>query len=134
MISMFNSTTKPIQDVKVGEVLDNGDIVRGICKHLVKEHIYVELSKGILATPTTWMYKDTTIVRGDMVGHPQRETNPECLYAYQLITDSSMYPVIDSNKNRFMIIDELETTDKYYHAVKDSIITSGRFRSKLIVV
>jgi hypothetical protein len=55
----------------------------------------------------------------------------ECEFAiYQLITERSMYRVTGST----CILDELETTEEFYHNLKDSIITTGRFRNKVIVV
>lgn len=133
-VSTLGDILKPVEEISVGEVLDNGDIVKGVCKHIVNDSIYVELSKGVLITPATWIYSDNSIVRADMCGHPQKDNSLGPFYAYQLITENSMYPVVDSDNKRFMIIDELETTEPFYHNLKDSIITSGRFRSKLIVV
>lgn len=134
IIPMKDGFPLPIQEVEIGDVLDNGDIVRGICKHLVIDHMYVEVEKGVLAMPGTWVYEDNSIVRADTFGHPQKYVEAGQFYAYQLITENSMYPVISKNNKRLMIIDELETTEPFYHEMKDTIITTGRFRSKLIVV
>jgi hypothetical protein len=134
MIPMKDGFPLPIQEVSVGDILDNGDVVRGICKHLVIDHMYVEIEKGVLTMPGTWVFEDNTILRADTFGHPQKYVESAPFFAYQLITEHSMYPVINSEKKRIMIIDELETTEPFYHAMKDTIITSGRFRSKLIVV
>ena len=134
IISMKDNFVLPIQEVSVGDILDNGDVVRGICKHVVIDHMYVEIGKGVLSMPGTWLYKNNSIVRADVVGHPQKSVESGVLFAYQLITENSMYPVISIDNQRIMVIDELETTEPFYHAMKDTIITSGRFRSKLIVV
>lgn len=133
-IPLLDNKLVPIQDVEIGDVLDNGDVVKGICKHIINDYMYVEIGSGVLSTPSTWIYKDNSITRGDMYGHPQRYDKNCAFHAYQLITETSMYPVISRDNKRIMIIDELQTSDPYFHAMKDSIITSGRFRSRLIVV
>jgi hypothetical protein len=46
-----------------------------------------------------------------------------------------MFPVSGSNSpNEVYLLYELETTEEFYHTIKDSIITTGRFRDKIIVV
>lgn len=134
VIPLSNDVLKPIQEIQVGDVLDNGDVVKGICSHMITDHMYVEVEKGILSTPSTWVYKDNSIVRAEQYGHLQRHDQPMNYIAYQLISENSMYPVVGTNSKRIMIIDEIETTDPYYHALKDTIITTGSFRSKKVVV
>ena len=121
-----------IQYIEVGDVLENGDIVRGVCVHLLKANTYVEIASGILASPGTWVYKDNKIVRADTFGNEYNK-DADVAYVYQLITESSMYTVLGKD-TRLNILDELQTTEPFYHSMKDSIITSGRFRNKLIVV
>lgn len=133
-ISLKDGFVKPIQEIKIGDVLDNGQIVKGICSHLVSDDMYVEIEKGVLSTPNTWLYKNDKIVRADEYGRIQSDRHNQQGYAFQLITESSMYPVIGDDNTRTMILDEVETTEPFYHAMKDSIITSGSFRGKLIVV
>ena len=133
-IPLMYNEVKQIQDIKVGDVLDNGETVKGICKHSLIDELYVEIDKGILSSPSTWIYKNNSIIRANQFGHAQYDQNNDLKHVYQLITETSMFPVLSQNDNRIMIIDELQTTDSHYHAIKDSIITSGRFRSKLIVV
>ena len=123
---------KAIQTIKIGDVLDNGDIVKGICLHKMKHPLYAEIEPGILSGLGTWVYKNNQIIRAERYGRLQFD-NEIVPVAFQLMTNSSTYPVYGKN-GRVMVLDELETTDSYYHALKDSIITTGRFRSKLIVV
>jgi hypothetical protein len=130
-IPLSNGVIKPIQNINIGDKLDNGDIVKGICTHSVEDGSYVEIDDGVLISPDTFVYVNDTIKRASDYGN--KHYSPDAShYVYQLITENSMYPVI--GQTRTMIIDELETTDPHYHAMKDSIITSGRFRSKLIVI
>jgi len=126
------SGTKEVQTIEVGDVLDNGDVVKGVCAHLIRGTTYVEVANGVLTSPGTWVFKDGKIQRADSFGH---EFNSEFARfpMYQLITESSMYPVVGKD-TRLMVLDELQTADPFYHSMKDSIITSGRFRNKLIVV
>ena len=131
LIPMKNNIQKQIQDVDVGDVLDNGDVVKGICKHLLKDQLYVEIGKGVLATPSTWVFKDETITAAEEYGNMVKQDGE---YAYQLITERSIFPVMTKTNDRIMILDELETTEPNYHKLKDTIITTGRFRSKVIVV
>ena len=121
-----------IQNIQVGDVLDNGDVVKGICSHILKDSMYAEIEPGILASLGTWIYKDNKIMRAETVGKLQFDPDIGNV-VYQLMTDSSSYPVYGKDK-RIMVLDELESTDPYYNTLKDSIITTGRFRSKLIVV
>lgn len=134
MIPLLGGLSMPIQLISVGDVLDNGDVVKGICYHLLNEHIYTEIDEGILVSPSTWVYKNDKIFRAEDIGKNQYDGNAQPVYVYQLITNSSFYPVMNKKDNRLMILDELETTDSYYHSLKDSIITSGRFRGKIIVI
>lgn len=131
VIPLRNHESKEVRDIEIGDILDNGDVVKGICVHTPKDNLYVEVDTGILVTPGTWVYKDNQIVRADSVGRLQ--TDGSLSYVYQLITESSMFPVLGT-KSRVMVLDELQTTDSFYHSLKDSMITAGRFRSKVIVV
>jgi hypothetical protein len=134
VIPLKHKLQKQIEDIEIGDVLDNGDVVKGICKHIMNDNIYVEVEKGLLTTPATWIYKDNSIVRAEEYGRIQKYDIAPMMCVYQLITEHSMYPVVTKTNNRIMVLDELETTEPFYHALKDSIITTGRFRSKVIVV
>ena len=123
---------KPVQTIRVGDILENGEVVKGICCHALASGTYVEIESGILASPGTWVYKDNKIVRADSFGH-EYATNLDTDVVYQLITESSMYTVLGATA-RVTVLDELQTTESFYHSLKDSIITSGRFRNKLVVV
>jgi hypothetical protein len=123
---------KMVQDLELDDVLENGDIIKGICSHILKGSTYVEIGSGILAAPGTWVYKDNKIVRADTFGNEYNNDIENCV-VYQLITDSSMYTVLGKD-TRLKILDELQTTEPFYHSMKDTIITSGRFRNKLVVV
>ena len=126
------SGPKEVQTIEIGEILDNGDVVKGVCSHLIKGTTYVEVAAGVLASPGTWVFKDGKIQRADSFGN-EYSSDIAQYPMYQLITESSTYPVV-GNDERLMLLDELQTTDSFYHSMKDSIITSGRFRNKLIVV
>lgn len=123
---------KMIQDIELDDVLEHGDVIKGICCHSLKSNTYVEIGSGILAAPGTWVYKDDKIVRADTFGHEYHNDIQNCI-VYQLITESSMYTVLGKN-TRLRVLDELQTTEPFYHSMKDTIITSGRFRNKLVVV
>jgi hypothetical protein len=117
-----------ISELSIGEVLQTGDIIKGICVHKIDGNYY-SVVDGVTMSPNTWIYKENTVRKACDVGEMVYTNEP--LVVYQLITERSMYPVSDS---KMYLLDELETTEKFYHDMKDSIITSGRFRSKLIVV
>lgn len=134
MIPLIEGISMPVQLIRIGDVLDNGDKVLGVCQHLLNEKIYTQIDDGILVSPSTWIYKNDKIVRAEDIGKNQYEGDAQPVYVYQLITNSSFFPIVNKNDNRLLILDELETTDNYYHAMKDSIITSGRFRGKIIVI
>ena len=123
---------KMVQDLELDDVLENGDTIKGICSHVLKGSTYVEIGSGILAAPGTWVYKDNKIVRADTFGNEYNNDIENCV-VYQLITESSMYTVLGKD-TRLKVLDELQTTEPFYHSMKDTIITSGRFRNKLVVV
>jgi hypothetical protein len=135
-IPLADNRVSAIDDIHVGDVLDNGDTVLGIACHLASHvYNYVEIAKGVLATPSTWVFQNHRIDRADTVSQNHIHNHPqETKVVYQLITESSMYPVLGSENERIMILDELETTDDCYHSIKDTIIMSGSFRGKRIVV
>ena len=133
-ISLENDYSKPIEQIQIGDVLDNGDIVKGICTHKLSNKYYVEVAKGILTSPNTWVYKDSSIIKAFELGRQVLNTEVEYLTVHQLITNSSLYPLLSQDDNRIMILDELETTDTFYHSLKDSIIETGSFRGKRIVI
>lgn len=128
MIDLQGDSFSRMTDLTIGDVLRNGDIVKGICVHKLDTNYY-SVVNGVTMSPNTWVYKNNSIYKAGDIGESVFTEQP--IYVYQLITESSMYPVSDSQT---YLLDELETTEKFYHTMKDSIITSGRFRSKLIVV
>jgi hypothetical protein len=130
LVKLKDGTDIPISRIDVGNVLQNGDIVKALCVHKVDGNMY-SIVNGIITTPNTWVYKDNKVYKAADIG--EMSYIPEQVYIYQLITESSIYSV-GSNKSQIYLLDELETTEPYYHSLKDSIITTGRFRSKIIVV
>lgn len=128
IIDLQNDSFGRISEVSIGDVLRNGDIVKGICMHRLDGNYY-SVVNGVTMSPNTWVYKENALHKACDIG--EMVFTPEPLHMYQLITERSMYQVSESQT---YLLDELETTEKFYHDMKDSIITSGRFRSKLIVV
>ena len=130
VVNLRGGIVSSISDVAVGDVLQNGDVVKGICVHKVESN-HSCIVNGVEMSPNTWVYKDNKIYKAADIGETIYNDHP--VYVYQLITESSMFPVT-SEESQVYLLDELETTEPYYHVMKDSIITSGRFRGKLIVV
>lgn len=133
-ISLDNGISKRIEDVQLDDILDNGDKVEGICVHKLIDNYYVEIAKGILASPSTWIYKNNSIIKAAELGQQMLSSDLPCIIVYQLITNSSTYPLLSNDNHRILVLDELETTDSYYHKLKDSIIETGSFRGKRIVI
>lgn len=133
-ISLQYDNGKPIEDIEIGDVLDNGDVVEGICKHKLINRYYVEIAKGILSSPNTWIYNNGCIIKASELGSQMINPDIPQIIVYQLITNSSTYPLLSKDDKRILVLDELETTDSYYHALKDTIIETGSFRSKRIVL
>lgn len=117
--------------IKVGDVLNNNDVVKGICVHQLEHNVY-SVVEGIMTTPNTWVYKNNKIFKAGDIGDQCKNESP--ILVYQIITESSMFPVLNKNNDTVYLLDELETTEDFFHNLKDSIITTGRFRSKLIVI
>lgn len=133
-VSLKDDYSKPIEEIKVGDILDNGDVIKGVCIHKLIDTYYVEIDTGILASPNTWVYKNNSIIKASELGRQVKNLDTSYIIVYQLITNSSIYPVMSRKDNRLMILDELETTDSFYHSLKDTIINTGRFRGKRVVV
>jgi hypothetical protein len=124
----------PIWMVGVGDVLDNGEEVLGTVVHYVDETMYCSLSKNLECAPSTWILQDGKISMAHTFERTAAIASNERYAVYQLITESNTFPVLDSFNNRLMIVDELQTTDKSFAKLKDTIITSGTFRGKEVVV
>lgn len=131
LVEFADGRVTPIASVKVGDVLRSGDIVKGICVHKLSTILYANVD-GVSMSPGTWVYKNNKIQKAGDIGNLAYLEQPYCVY--QLITESSMYPISNIINDEFYVLDELETTEPFYHSVKDSIITTGRFRNKVIVV
>jgi hypothetical protein len=106
----------------------------GICMHHVPSNMYVEIGKNLFVTPNTWVLLDNNIVPAEKMGNTAVDDRCKTHIVYQLITPSSTIPIVAEDEARFMVLDELQTTEDFYHALKDSIITTGRFRGKEIVI
>lgn len=117
----LKDSTKQMGDIVVGDVLDNGEIVRGIARHLVDSKLYSSID-GIVMTPSTWVLINGVINTAQTYQSSGYTEPREHYMVHQLITESSTYPAL-SKTGRIMIIDELETTDE----------CSGSFPSKRIV-
>lgn len=131
LVELADGMIMPIKDVKVGDVLRTGDVVKGVCVHHLPTILYASVD-GVSMSPGTWVYKNNKAQKAGDIGELEYAEHPYCVY--QLITESSMYPISSIMKDEFYVLDELETTEPFYHSVKDSIITTGRFRNKVIVV
>jgi hypothetical protein len=121
-----------VQNIEINDVLENGDTVKGICCHLLKSDTCVEVVQGVLVSPGTWIYKNNEIILAESIGNHCLSESKN-MPVFQLITESSMYTVLGKD-SRLTLLDELQTTEPFFHSMKDSIITSGRFRNKLVVV
>lgn len=133
-VSLLGGLAIPICGISLGDRLDNGDLVMGICMHHVPSNMYVEIGKNLFVTPNTWVLYDNNIVPAEKIGNTAIDDRYKTNIVYQLITPSSTIPIVSEDDARFMVLDELQTTEDFYHALKDSIITTGRFRGKEIVI
>lgn len=130
MIELQDETLTTVNSIKVGDVLRNGDVVKGICVHNLRTPLYAVVD-DVCMSPNTWVYKDGKAYKAGDIGRLCYSDTPYGVH--QFITESSMYPISTTNSDLY-ILDELETTEPFYHSIKDSIITTGRFRNKVIVV
>lgn len=131
VIELADGRKVPMSSIQVGTVLRNGDIVKGVCTHMLESKLY-SVVDGVLMSPNTWVYKENKVYKAGDIGNTCYADHPYCVY--QLITESSMYSIPTSTQTQLYLLDELETTESFYHSLKDSIITAGRFRNKEIVV
>ena len=124
----------PIWSIKPGDVLDNGEIVIGIAMHYVDETLYCSIAEGISVAPSTWFLKDGKIKMAHTLNTSCFISVNQRYATYQLITESNTFPVINLKNERYMILDEMQTKDKYFTDLRDTIVTTGRFRGKEVVV
>lgn len=125
----------PVEKIKIGQQLEDANVVKGIAYHyLGTSAVYVELAEGILASPSTWVLTNNKIYRAGDIGRHQIEPTLHHQVIIQLITEKSMYPIVNNKGHRMFVLDELETTEEFYHTLKDTIITTGTFRGKRIVI
>jgi hypothetical protein len=124
----------PIWLVEVGDTLDNGEKVLGTVIHYVDETMYCSIVEGINAAPSTWVLMDGGVRMAHTLDTSAVLSSNERYAVYQLITESNTFPVLGSNNQRIMILDELQTTDPHIAQMKDTIIMTGRFRGKEVVV
>lgn len=125
----------PVSAMGVGQQLDNGQTVKAIIAHSMPSNMpYVEIGSGICVSPSTWVYKDGKIRRAAEIGNICLDITVGPKTFYQLITEDSMFPITNENGERVFVLDELETTDPYFHKMKDRIITAGCFPNKRLVV
>jgi len=94
-----------ISEVKVGDVLDNGDTVIGLVTHNVQNVSVCALDTGILIHPYVWVYANGNV----QAATGTTNYNPSYMLFYHLITGNSMYPILSSTGNRYMILDEIES-------------------------
>jgi hypothetical protein len=124
----------PIWTVEVGDVLDNGDKVLGTAIHYVDETMYCSIAEGINAAPSTWILKNGEVRMAHTLDTSALVASNERYAVYQLITESNTFPIINSKNERIIILDELQTTEPHIAQMKDTIIMTGRFRGKEVVV
>lgn len=101
----------PIYRVKIGDVLDNGDSVVGICMHISLDRHFCELDTDINLHPAMWVYNNGQI---ESVAHNRNvsyDGGDEKLFLFNLITENSMFPVVSKSGKRYMVLDELESVE-----------------------
>ena len=134
-VKLDNGKVIPIIDVRLGDVLEGGNQVYGIVLHSVKLFDTItSIAPNVLVGRGSWVLKDDTLHVADSIGHEtiNDPTQPESLI--QLITANSMFDVYDLFGNKYTILDELQTTENFYHSMKDAMILDGSFRGKEIRV
>jgi len=131
-VPMRDGPAKKIADVRVGDVLDNKEMVYGVVKHYIRRGETASVDESIGMLPGTWVYKDGQIHIAKSVGLAHHEESPYT--AYQLIVSSSMFPLVNDSHKRVYVLDELANIDTEYHRTRDAMVCTGRFRGKEIVV
>jgi len=113
-----------VENIKPGDILDNGDTVIGIAIHYWPDNLYSCLGDDILLSPSTWIIEDNKLRSAySFDKNSELPTNSE-YNIFQLITETSTFPVVDSKGRRFMILDELENRDSYFNKIKNNYINS----------
>ena len=115
---------KSIEKILPGEILDNGDTVIGVILHETPDKLYSSLGSNITLSPSTWILNNNKVYTGFSTGNTGILPNGGHYQVFQLITESSTFPVVDGDGNRFMILDEIEIRDPYFYKLKNNYIKS----------
>jgi hypothetical protein len=114
---------KTIGNISPGDILDNGETVTGIDVHKVNENTFYSMN-GVIGTRSTLFSNNGSIVSYKQLGNECSVEPDDNFIVFQLITESSTFPVLDINGNRVQMVDELQTTDSFLLGIKDSMIVS----------
>lgn len=118
----LDGKSKPICQVKVGDVLDNQTVVRGIVKHNCFRAYYGEIDTGITGHLGSWVLENGKVRTIESYGKVMLEA--DFTVFYNLITDTSNFPVLSTSGKRYIVLDELRTTHWFIERFKNSFITS----------
>jgi hypothetical protein len=115
--------TKTINNIAPGDILDNGEKITGIAVHSITDKTYYSLN-GVVGTGTTLCFKNDEVFAYQNIADECSVEPTQKFIVYQLITESSTFPVLDRSGNRVQMIDELQTTEKFISEIKDRMIVS----------
>lgn len=124
---------KHAENITMGDILDNGDEIIGISYHAYYAENVVALGSGCLVSPDTWVFVDGKIQKAHKVAH-STITLPQDTCMIQFITKQHSYPVLTTDGQRYLVLDEIECEDPSYLASKDTIIFNERIRGSKITV
>ena len=68
---------------------------------------------GIVMAPATWILNDGKIRTAHSHGRNTYSEPKEVYAVYQLITETSTFPILSRTNERFMLLDELGTTEAF---------------------
>lgn len=132
LIPIQRRVVKPIFAVNPGDILDNGEKVLGVVVHKVYNRLTSSYD-NISMSPQTWILEDNKITPASKLNTISID-DPGPKLLFQLIMESSSFPIISPKMTRVTILDELELIENSFNNMKDKIITSGSFRGKIIEV
>jgi hypothetical protein len=115
---------KPVESILPKDILDNGDTIIGIVMHNLPDKLYSLLGSSIIMSPSTWILNDNKVHTAYANGANALLPKDGYYQVFQLITESSTFPVIDNKGNRFMLLDEIELRDPYFYKLKNNYIKS----------
>ena len=116
-IVMSDNSAKPIDEIRLGDIVKEGGRVIGIIVHKL-DFAKIELGNGLFVAPGTMVFKEMLTTAAPALYSPYGKPVGDGL-CMNLITENSIVVAIDSNGTEFRCLDDHEVPDSSIHDKRD---------------